>query len=60
MLNINHQKDRSIVVFPEDLIDLNIMRLEGIPSCIPTNELLLLTDLHQFRCTFFIISNIDS
>lgn len=44
MLNINHQKYRSISIFPKYFIDLDVMRLEGVSSGIPPDKFLLLTD----------------
>ena len=60
MLNIDYQKDRFVAVLPENFIDLDVVRLEGVASGVPADELLLLTDLDGDRCTFFIMSSIDS
>ena len=60
MLNIDYHKDRFVAVLPENFIDLDVVRLEGVASGVPADELLLLTDLDGDRCTFFIMSSIDS
>ena len=60
VLDIDHQKDGLVVVLSEDLVNLNIMGLEGVAGRVPANKLFLLADLHHHIRTFFIMSNIDS
>ena len=60
MLDIDHQEDGLVAVLPEDLVDLDVVGLEGVTRGVPTDELLLLADLGGERCTFFIMSSICS
>jgi len=60
MLDIDNQENRSISILAEDLVNLNVMSLEGIPSGIPSNKFLALTDLNDSMGTLRIISNIAS
>ena len=60
VLDIDYQKDRLISVFSENFVDLDIMDPERVSGGVPSNELLLLTDLRHKLITFLIMSNICS
>lgn len=60
MLDINHQEDRSVCILAEDLVDLNIVSLEGIARGVPAHKFLLVADLNEGRGTFRIMSNMAS
>ena len=60
MFDIDDEEDRPVRVLPEDLVDLDIVSLEGVTSCVPSHKFLLLTDLHNTGVTLRIIANIDS
>ena len=60
MFDVNHEEDGEVGILPENLIYLSVVSFERVSSGVPTDELLLLTDLRNDNDTFFIISNIDS
>lgn len=60
VLDVDHQEDGAVGVLAEHLIDLNVMRFEGISSGIPPYEFLALTDLRGRGTTLRIMANIDS
>jgi hypothetical protein len=45
MLDINDQKYGTRVVSSENLVDLGVMRFEGLTCSVPTDEFLFLIDL---------------
>ena len=60
VFDIDDEEDRPVRVLSEDLVDLDIVGLEGVTSCVPSHKFLLLTDLHNTGVTLRIIANMDS
>lgn len=47
VFNIDHEENRSICVFPENFIDLDVMCSEWVSSGVPSYKFLALTDLSR-------------
>ena len=60
MLDIDDKEDRSIGVFSENFVDLDVVGAEWLTGGVPPDKFLFLTDLIDIYFTFFIMSNIDS
>jgi hypothetical protein len=60
VFDVDDEEDGSICVFPEDLIDLNIVGFEGVSSGVPSDKFFFLADLHRGSLTLRIMANMDS
>jgi hypothetical protein len=60
VLDVDEEEDGLVAVLAENLIDLDVVGLEGVSGGVPPDELLLLTDLGCDISTLRIISNMLS